>query len=755
MTLLDSLNPQQREAVLATEGPVLILAGAGTGKTRVITYRMANLIEQGVPGTSILAVTFTNKAADQMRDRLRTLLEGTGANPHGPWISTFHSFCLRVLRREAALLGLPRNFAIYDEDDQQAAVKLALASLDIGESEETPRALLSGISHAKNHGLSPEKALANAFNDRSKKAALVYEAYEKILRKAGALDFDDLLLRAVEVLRRFPDARASWQQRFRFLHVDEYQDTNRPQYDLLRLLAGGGANLCVVGDEDQSIYRWRGADIGNILRFSEDFPGARVLRIEQNYRSRQKILDAAGAVVAKNARRIGKQLAATRGPGSNLIFYEARDARAEAEYVAGRVAQLSSEDSAPHVAVLYRTNAQSRSFEEAFRARGMRYRLLGGFSFYQRAEVKDALAYVRLAMFPDDDVAFLRVLNTPPRGIGKTTVDALRAVARERSVSFWAALGETVEAGGSRALAPLKSFRILIEELQQKLAVLPPAQFLEAVLESTGYLDMLHQRETSEDIARVENLRELLNALVEGAERGETLSDFLDRAALLSDADGFDDRAAVTLLTLHTAKGLEFDHVFLTGLEEGTFPHSRSLHDEEELEEERRLCYVGMTRARDSLTLTRAVYRRIYGSERLQASTPSRFLQEVPRDLLDTAAGSLTEAGETRRYESDPEYSYSAEEFSRRVRHAPPGRRPSDSSSGTAERTPRARTSTPARSRTGDANPLIGQRVRHPTYGLGTIVGVDGEDEERKLTVRFSGHGVKKLVERYANLSWA
>ncbi|HEY1865724.1 MAG TPA: UvrD-helicase domain-containing protein, partial [Candidatus Acidoferrales bacterium] len=471
MNLLDALNPQQREAVLATEGAVLILAGAGTGKTRVITYRIANLIAQGVPGREILAVTFTNKAAEQMRDRLRILLESVGADPHGPWISTFHSFCLRVLRRDAPLLGLPRNFAIYDEDDQQSAIKLAIASLDIADPENTPRALLSRISYAKNHGISPEEELAIAFDDRSKNAARIFKAYEETLRKAGALDFDDLLLRAVELLRRFPDARASWQQRFRFLHVDEYQDTNRPQYDLLRLLSGAGANLCVVGDEDQSIYRWRGADVGNILRFSEDFPGARVLRIEQNYRSRQKILDAAAAVVSQNSRRIGKQLEATRGAGDNLVFYEARDARAESEYVAARVSQISAAaDSVAHVAVLYRTNAQSRSFEEAFRARGMRYRLLGGFSFYQRAEVKDALAYVRLAMFPHDDVAFLRVLNTPPRGIGKTTVEALRAVARERGgISFWSALGETVEAGGSRALAPLRSFRALIEDLQQKL----------------------------------------------------------------------------------------------------------------------------------------------------------------------------------------------------------------------------------------------------------------------------------------------
>ncbi len=556
---------------------------------------------------------------------------------------------------------------------------------------------------------------------------------------------------AAEVLRRFDEARAAWQQRFRYLHVDEYQDTNRVQYDLLRLLAGPRPNLCVVGDEDQSIYRWRGADIGNILRFTEDFPGARVLRIEQNYRSHQNILDAAGAVVAHNQKRIGKQLEATRGKGANLVFFEARDAKAEADYVAAQVSRLQLIDSATHIAVLYRTNAQSRSFEEAFRGRGIRYRLLGGFSFYERAEIKDILAYVRLAIFPADDVALLRVLNTPPRGIGKVTIDALRAVAREKGSSLWDALASTLEAGGSRALAPLRGFRELIESLQQKLESLAPVEFLQTVLDDTGYIDMLRERETEEDIARLENLRELVNALSEGAERGETLEDFLDRAALVSDADDFDDHAPVTLLTLHTAKGLEFDHVFLTGLEEGTFPHNRTLDDPEQIEEERRLCYVGMTRARDTLTVTRAVYRRIYGSERLQASTPSRFLLEIPTELVDTAEGSLAEAGQTRRYEPDPEYSYSAAEFSRRARGSTS---PYAAPRETAARPARAAGSSSRRQR-GDANPLIGQRVRHPTYGLGTIIGVDGEDEERKLTVSFSGHGTKKLLERFANLSWA
>ena len=749
MNFLDELNPQQREAVLATEGAILILAGAGTGKTRVITFRIAHLISQGVLPGSILAVTFTNKAAEQMRDRLRVLLETSGNSAGDPWISTFHSFCGRLLRREAPRLGLPRNFAIYDSDDQQAALKLALASVGMEDTDATPRALLERISFAKNHAIAPAEALAQAFDEPSRVAARAYKAYEETLRKAGALDFDDLLLRAGEVLRRFDDARCDWQQRFRFLHVDEYQDTNRVQYDLLRLLAGPQPNLCVVGDEDQSIYRWRGADIGNILRFTEDFPGARTLRIEQNYRSRQQILDAAGAVVGHNQKRIGKQLEATRGAGANLAFYEARDAKAEADYVAAQVSGLQNSDSGSHLAVLYRTNAQSRSFEESFRIRGIRYRLIGGFSFYERAEVKDVLAYVRLAIFPDDDVAFLRVLNTPPRGIGKVTIDALRSVARENASSLWDALARTLEAGSSRALAPLRGFRELVEQLRQKQESLGPVEFLNTLLDETGYLDMLRERDTEEDVARLDNLRELVNALAEGVERGESLSDFLDRSALVSDADNFDDHAAVTLLTLHTAKGLEFDHVFLTGLEEGTFPHNRSLHDPEELEEERRLSYVGMTRARETLTLTRAVYRRIYGSERLQASTPSRFLLEIPRELVDTAEGSLAEAGETRRYEPDPEYSYSAAEFARRVRHTPPAR--AERSTASAPRS----VSTPSRRARTNSNPLIGQRVRHPTYGVGTIVDVDGEDEERKLSVSFPGHGTKKLVERYANLSWA
>jgi DNA helicase-2/ATP-dependent DNA helicase PcrA len=755
MNLLDELNSGQREAASTTEGPVLILAGAGTGKTRAITYRIAHLIEKGVPGYSILAVTFTNKAAAQMKDRVRDLMVRQGKAYDDPWIGTFHSFCAWLLRREAARLGLPRDFKIFDADDQSAAIKLALEQLSIKDPGEKVRGLLERISYAKNHGQSAAQ-MATAASQRSDPlgitASKVFEAYEKILRRAAALDFDDLLLRAAQVLKEFPEARSVWQGRFRYIHVDEYQDTNRIQCDLLRLLVGPEADLCVVGDEDQSIYRWRGADVGNILRFAEEYPNARVVRLEENYRSTQIILDSAAGVVANNHGRLGKTLKSKKPAGANLQYFEGRDAQAEAEHVADRIRALHDEDPAFHVAILYRTNSQSRAFEEALRSRGMRYRMLGGFSFYQRAEVKDALAYARLAIFRNDDIALLRVINTPPRGIGKTTIDALSAVARESDSSLWTALGKFVEnAASGRAITPLKDFRALIETLGGEVESLSPAVFLNSVLTRSGYLDMLSQRDSIEDTGRADNLNELVNAMAEATERGETLTDFLDRAALVSDSDNFDEDALITLMTLHSAKGLEFDHVFLTGMEEGIFPHSRSANNQDELEEERRLCYVGMTRAKDTLTLTRAVYRRTYGSERLTGSLPSRFLAEIPCELIEAASGSLAGAGETRRYEPDPEYSYSQEEFVRRARRTLP------TSRVTTEDAPRKTRVYSPTSRLGrtEANPLIGQRVRHATYGSGTIIGVEGDDEDRKLTVRFSDHGVKKLIERYANLQTA
>lgn len=736
MTLLDDLNPQQREAVLATEGPVLVLAGAGTGKTRVITYRVAYLIEQGVPGDSLLAVTFTNKAADQMKERIAALVPGSHV-PISPWVSTFHSFCARLLRREAPRLGLRRDFAIYDEDDQLAAVKLALKQLGRDDRSIQPRNVLSLISHAKNHGKGPDEFAAEAYDELGRVTAQAFRLYENTLRQAGAVDFDDLLLLAVKLLADHTDCREKWSQRFQYIQVDEYQDTNRSQYELVHLLAGERKNLCVVGDEDQSIYRWRGADVGNILRFTEAFPDAKVIRLEENYRSTQNILDAAGAVVEKNKRRIGKTLRATRGGGRNLRFFEARDAAGEAEFVAGELFNLLRNDLGCHVAVLYRTNFQSRAFEEALRRMSIPYRLVGGFSFYQRAEIKDVLAYARLAIHTGDDISLLRVLNTPPRGIGAKTVEALRQRAQASKVSLWAALTEMIDSG-ERPVSALRGFQQLVEGLAAEREQVAAAEFLRHIVKRTGYAEYVEQQDVAEHTSRMENLQELINAVAEGAERGETLEDFLDRAALVSDADDYDERAPVSLMTLHSAKGLEFDHVFLVGMEEGLFPHSRSQGSPEELEEERRLCYVGMTRAKDTLTLTRALYRRIYGNDLLESAMPSRFLNEIPGELIEAAEGSLASAGNGRRYEPDPEYM---------VHEGFP--RPRKGGAGWSAK--RAG----AGERRGRANPLIGMRVRHPTYGIGTIIGVDGEGEDRKLTVSFIDYGTKKLVERYANLERA
>jgi DNA helicase-2/ATP-dependent DNA helicase PcrA len=758
--LLDQLNPEQRRAAETTEGPVLILAGAGTGKTRAITFRMANLIANGTPAESILAVTFTNKAAQEMRTRVSDLLLKAGVPPAAPWLSTFHSLCARLLRREAAAAGLPKDFAIYDTDDQMSAVKLAMGKLNIDSEQLTPRNVLSAISHAKNHATTPEKLRSEAIGQDERKVADIYAEYERQLKSSNALDFDDLLLRTAKMLRDAPAVREKWQNRFQYLHVDEYQDTNRVQYDLMRLLTNAKQNLCVVGDEDQSIYRWRGADVSILMSFSRDFGNAKVIKLERNYRSTQNILDAAGAVVANNPDRLGKSLSAENGSGTNLKYFEGRDAFAEAEFVAGELTRILDDDSSLTCAVEYRTNFQSRAFEEVFRRRGIRYKLVGGFSFYNRAEVKDALAYVRLALHPEDDISLLRVLNVPPRGIGKTTVDALRETARTDNTPLWDAINKFVSGeSGGRAVAPLRAFQDLIAKLQENYVKMNPPEFLRSVLEDTGYMEMLKDRNTPDDVARIENLEELSRAIAESEETGEDFSDFLDAAALVSDADQYEDKPGVTLITLHSTKGLEFDHVFLTGMEEGICPHSRSFNDEKGIEEERRLVYVGMTRARKSLTLTRAVYRRIFGNEQqLRASLPSRFLAEVPSELVDTVRGSMAEIGQTRRYEPDPEYSYSPEEFARRVRGtAPPSRTPSRSTS-TPSKTPsfgKSASSFSFGKKSASSDPMLGQKVRHPEYGVGTVVGVEGDEDDRKLAVTFPGRGTKKFIERYAQLTQA
>jgi DNA helicase II / ATP-dependent DNA helicase PcrA len=731
--LLADLNERQREAVVATEGPLVVVAGAGTGKTRVITYRVAHLVEKGVAPGAILAVTFTNKAAGVMKERIGDLLRAGGRNASDVWVSTFHSLSARLLRREAQHLGIPRDFAIYDDDDQTSAVKRALAQLNLPTEDFPPRSVRAQISHAKNHGLTPEEMRTDAEsarNDERRQVADAFRVYNQILRASAALDFDDLLLRAAEVLREHPDVRAAWSGRFDYLMVDEFQDTNRAQEELVRLLAGARKNVCVVGDEDQSIYGWRGAQAGNLKRFTDDFPGAKIIRLEENYRSTQAILDAAAAVVQNNSSRLGKNLRATRSAGSRVRFYETQDAASEAEFVCGEIAPLVRGDANMRAAVLYRTGAQSRSFEEVLRRLGIRHRVVGGHSFYQRAEVRTALAYVRLLFHPEDNAALLRVLNTPPRGIGATTIAALEARARESGKSLWDAIRAPESDARKKSAAALESFRALIEELQEGCKELPPAQIIEQILDRTGYLGWIEQQDNLEHTSRAENLRELSNAMAEATEQGETLEDMLDRAVLVSDSDEFDETIPVSLMTLHSSKGLEFDAVFLAGLEEGLLPHSRSLDTNAQIEEERRLFYVGMTRARESLVISRAVYRRSYGEDRLRATRPSRFLAEIPGDLIEAAPGSQSEPGETRRYETDLDDSYGYA-------------RPRRNSYGR---------SAPARS---SRDPLIGARVRHSKYGLGTIIEVEGEGEERKLTVSFQDYGPKKLIERYANLQLA
>lgn len=739
--LLDQLNPQQREAVEHTEGPVLILAGAGSGKTRAITYRIAYLIsEKGVAPESILAVTFTNKAADQMKERVAALLSETLET--WPLISTFHSFCVRVLRRSIDKLGYTRDFSIYDEDDQARVVKTVVNELGISDQVTSPRSVLSRISYAKNRGLTPEDLYRQAADPANERLATVFERYERKLRDSNALDFDDLLLKTVELFYAARDVCEQYNQAFRYVLVDEYQDTNRIQYQLIRQLTLAQQNLCAVGDEDQSIYRWRGADIQNILSFEKDYPQTRIIRLEKNYRSTQVILDAATAVVSRNVARKGKTLWTDRTGGAKLGLFEAADADEEALYIAGEVQRALAADDQGSIAVLYRTNAQSRMFEEALRRSGIDYRLVGGFSFYARAEVRDLLGYARLVNNLRDTASFLRIVNVPPRGIGDTTLAALGESARRGKMSLWEALEQELAAKllSPRALRALESFYTLIRELVAAREQLTLSGFFRELFDRTRYLEMLRAEGTPEAEGRIENLQELVNAAAEAEERGETLAEFLDHAALVSDADDFDERARVTLMTLHSAKGLEFSTVFLAGLEEGLFPHKLSLDDEAGIEEERRLCYVGMTRAKDRLVMSWARERRSFAREAFEATRPSRFLREVPAELVDAVSGGMFGTKPRNAWENAVNSAGDVDRFLRER-----GRQPRKLGGG-------LRLGAPAR---GSGRWKLGTRVRHPKFGLGTILDCEGEGEDAKLTVSFPGYGQKKFVERFASLEKA
>jgi DNA helicase-2/ATP-dependent DNA helicase PcrA len=730
MNLSKLLNPQQLEAVQATEGPVLILAGAGSGKTRVITYRVVHLIDnlQARPD-SILAVTFTNKAADQMKTRVRNLLQGPRSSD--PLISTFHSFCVRLLRREIEPLGYRRDFTIYDSADQLSVVKAVMKDLKIEERIVTPKTVHARISHAKNHGKTAANLLEDSWEPSWEYTAAVFEEYEKRLKKSNALDFDDLLIKAVELFDKAKPIAERYSARFAHVMVDEYQDTNRQQYRLVRHLTSTHQNICVVGDEDQSIYSWRGADIQNILSFEKDFPNVRIIRLEQNYRSTKTILAAASTVVANNEQRKGKTLWTQNPQGELITYLEAPDADEEAMFVAERILVHAKAQPLDRIAVLYRTNFLSRVIEEKLRRYNMRYRVVGGFSFYERAEIKDMISYLTVALNPDDSVNLMRIINVPVRGIGKTTTDALADLAVERETSLWGAVDIAVKEQRmpGRTLRGLESFHRLIVDFVGAAQELSVAELLERIVNSSKYLEMLQEEGTEESESRNENIRELLTAAVESDERGESLRDFLDHAALVSDQDDFDEAAPITLMTLHTAKGLEFPVVFITGLEEGLFPHSRSINEGRDLEEERRLFYVGMTRAEQKLYLTSARYRRYFGNMDQQVSEPSRFLSEIPQELID-------EAGEHRR---KPTMAYGGTTYNSAdaVMRALP----------TAPRPPN-----PAPPRRSAGKWTMGTRVKHPRYGQGTILRTEGEGDEMKLTISFLSHGLKKLIAKYAEL---
>jgi DNA helicase-2/ATP-dependent DNA helicase PcrA len=727
--LLKGLNPRQREAVQHGEGPLLILAGAGSGKTRTLTHRVAWLIrERGVAPWQILAVTFTNKAAAEMRERLERLL---GQEAEGLWVATFHAACVRILRREIGVLGFTSDFTIYDDQDQERLLKQVLAELGIDEKNLKPRAAATLIDSAKNRGRLPEELDRGDFF--AERVARVYARYQERLQQANALDFGDLLLQTVRLFEEHPEVLEKYRQRFRYILVDEFQDTNQVQYRIVDLLAGAHRNLCVVGDDDQSIYAWRGAEIGNILGFERDYPGCVAIRLEQNYRSTRTILEAAGGVVARNIGRKGKSLWTENPPGERISLEALPDDMEEARFVAGEIERLRR--GGRHlrdVAVFYRTNAQSRAIEEALRGCNLRYVMFGGIKFYARLEIKDILAYLRLLVNPADSVAARRIINVPPRGIGSSTVERIAAF-EEEAGGFGPACALALARGALKggAAARVEGFVALIEEFRRQMLRLPYPQLTAELIEASGYGPMLREERTEEARGRLENLEQLLAGMEEHRGSEGTLQEYLEQVALITDLDSYDpslDR--VTLMTLHAAKGLEFPVVFMTGMEEGLFPHSRTTAGEgREVEEERRLCYVGMTRAMEKLYLTHARRRRVFGS--YQYNARSRFLDEIPPHLLagpEPAAlhrpaghnlASVFERLAPAPFEEEDEAPFA--EAVRVVPEAETGLR-------------------------------IGSRVRHVKFGIGTVRRLEGAGDQQKVIVYFSTVGPKKLLLKFAGL---
>ena len=710
--LLEQLNPTQREAVENTEGPLLILAGAGSGKTRVLTHRIAYIIDQGLAAPDeVLAITFTNKAAAEMKDRVALLV---GPETRKMWVSTFHAFCARLLRVHAEKLGYKREFTIYDGADQVRLVKRCIVELGKDPKRFNPRSFQSQISNAKNVLMSPDDYLRNTEGYIAENVAEVYDLYQKRLYENNAMDFDDLIMQTVALLELFSEVRERYQKRFKYIHVDEYQDTNHAQYKLVNILAAAHRNLCCVGDDDQSVYGWRGADIRNILDFERDYPETKVVKLEQNYRSTQIILKAANAVVANNASRKAKELWTAGDEGDGIRVFTASDEYSEARFVVSEIERLMDDGASPRdIAAFYRTNAQSRALEDVLVREGIPYQVVGGVRFYERAEIKDAMAYLAVIANPADNASLERIVNVPKRGLGATSVAKLQDHARRNGNALYETLDEAGEAGlTGKAQKACRSVHELFEGWRVAAREVPPAEIIEAVLAESGYKAELEAERTIEAESRLENLEELINAAreYERVETEPTLAGFLQEQALYSQADSVGSGGSVTLMTLHNAKGLEYEHVFIVGMEEGTFPHARSL-DEQNLEEERRLCYVGITRAMKSLTLSYAKLRSNWGEREYQM--PSRFLSEIPEEFKSGMLPGSSNArgmggwGGALLRRGEPE-------------------------------------------RVGSADFSVGEKVRHAKFGVGEVV----EAGAGKVVVRF-GTEERTLVPEIAPLSKA
>lgn len=718
--LLNGLNPEQQEAVKTTEGPLLIMAGAGSGKTRVLTHRIAYLIvEKEVNPYNILALTFTNKAAREMKDRIGALLGGASEEI---WMSTFHSMCVRILRRDIDRIGYSRNFTILDTADQLSVIKSILKDQNIDPKKFDPRALLGAISSSKNVLVDAAAFARQQGGYMDKVTSDVYTAYENRLKKNNALDFDDLIMLTIRLFERVPEVLEFYQRKFQYIHVDEYQDTNKSQYTLVKQLASRFQNLCVVGDSDQSIYRWRGADIANILSFEKDYPHAKAIFLEQNYRSTGRILHAANEVIENNSNRKPKKLWTENADGKKIAYFRADSERTEAEFIAGKVKELSDAGRKPSdFAVLYRTNAQSRLIEETLMKSNIDYTIVGGIKFYDRKEIKDLLAYLRLIANPDDDISLSRVINVPKRGLGSTSLDKIARYAQEHDISMYQALAEVDFIGLSgKAANAAADFRDLINIYTQQQEYLSVSELVEQVIDRTGYVDMLAAEKTIESQTRIENIEEFLSVTKSFEESSEdkTLIAFLTDLALVADIDQLGKEEgpveSVVLMTLHSAKGLEFPVVFLIGMEEGVFPHSRSLMDDEEMEEERRLAYVGITRAENELYITNAEMRTLYGKTNM--NPVSRFISEIPEDLLES--------------ENPKRQPRKAMPFGQKARPA---------------------VTRPQTSAASGLNWTVGDKAAHKKWGTGTVVAVKGSGDSTELDIAFpSPTGIKRLLAQFA-----